>query len=73
MATEQKQTMRNGKTDRDHASKAWNHRFANRAKRVDWEHSDRPGTRFPWETCNGKKNRQNLFSKKSPSPFPEKE
>ena len=46
--------MRKGKTKRDKESGSWSSRFANRELRASW---DKNGGKFPYEACNGKKNR----------------
>jgi len=45
-----------GKTERNKKNGSYQRRFANQRKRVDWQHGRIPD--FPWETCNGKKNKQ---------------
>ena len=46
-----------GKTERDRRSGAMARNRANKLARADWERS-KAGTKFPAETCNGKKNRR---------------
>ena len=49
-----------GKTKRDHNSGAWARTKSNREERADWRQQsekNRNQSNFPWNTCNGKRNR----------------
>lgn len=54
---------RPGKTAKDKKSGAWERRFVNASKRVEWQKANtksaamRHNASFPREACNGKKNR----------------
>lgn len=51
------QTFRPGKTQRDKASGAHARCIANKAARAAWQQSSNK-EKFPWNTCNGKRNKQ---------------
>jgi len=52
-------TKRKGKTKRDHTRGAHENRFINRSARVEWQHAKGSTIdTFPWQACNGKKNRR---------------
>jgi hypothetical protein len=48
---------RPGKTKRDKASGSYDRCVANKAARAAWQQSGNKD-KFPWNTCNGKRNRQ---------------
>lgn len=51
-------TVRNGKTAKDRANKATERRLANQAARREWQNDNRStNANFPYDSCNGKKNR----------------
>lgn len=58
------QTVRSGKTQKDHASGAQRRNENNKAKRGSWsniENSGRNDKNFPAETCAGKRHRPPSF------------
>ena len=56
------QIYRPGKTQRDHSSGAHARCIANKATRAAWQESSNK-EKFPYHTCNGKRNRQNARSR----------
>ncbi len=48
-----------GKTDRDRSSGAISRNASNKASRASWLNDGHKGDRFPSQSCNGGKNRQN--------------
>lgn len=55
-----------GKTQKDHESGAWANRFRNQEMRESWMNlpqGQRTNSNFPYEACNGKKNRFRVTGK----------
>lgn len=56
--------VRTGKTKRDRENKATERRLANQAARREWQNDNRStNANFPYDSCNGKKNRYHVTGK----------